>query len=74
MKRREKFENFLGKVELLGDLDTYEKGKICDVLETEYFEDGQAVITEGQKGDKFYLIESGEAVAYKTDASRKSLQ
>lgn len=70
MKRRDRFESFLSKVEILADLDSYERGKICDVLETEYFEDGQTVITQGEKGDKFFLIEDGEATAFKTDASR----
>lgn len=73
MKRRERFETFLSKVEILADLDSYERGKICDVLETEYFEDGKEVITQGEKGDKFFLIEEGEALAYKTDASIRLL-
>lgn len=70
MKRRERFETFLSKVELLADLDSYERGKICDVLETEYFENGKDIIKQGEKGDKFFLIEEGEAVAFKTDSSR----
>lgn len=74
MKRRERFETFLSKVDLLADLDAYERGKICDVLETEYFEDGQTVITQGEKGDKFYLIEEGEAVAYQSDGSKERIK
>lgn len=65
IKRRERFETFLSKVELLSELEAYERGKICDVLETEVFENGQAVITQGDKGDKFYFVEDGEAVALK---------
>lgn len=73
MKRRERYEAFLSKVELLSPLDTYERSKICDVLETEVFQDGQAVVKQGEKGDKFYFIEDGEAVALKhNDGDSKS--
>lgn len=70
VKRRERFETFLNKVELLADLDTYERGKICDVLETEHFKDGEVVIKQGDKGDKFYFIEDGEAIAVKKNPGR----
>ncbi len=65
MKRRDRFETFLSKIELLSELDSYERNKICDVLETEYFESGADIIRQGEKGDMFYLIEDGEAMAYK---------
>ena len=70
MKRRERFENFLSKVELLADLDAYERNKICDVLDTEYFEDGQVIIKQGEKGDRFFLIEDGEAMAYRNEEGK----
>ena len=35
IKRREMFEDFLDKVEILKELDDSEKAKICDCLETE---------------------------------------
>lgn len=71
MKRRDRFETFLSKVELLSELDSYERNKICDVLETEYFESGAEIIKQGEKGDKFYLIEDGEALAYKKGAGNR---
>lgn len=33
IKRRNKYDNFLSKVELLQELDQYERSKICDCLE-----------------------------------------
>lgn len=69
IRRRDRFERFLSKVELLAELDAYEKSKLCDVLQTESFEVGQAVIRQGERGDKFYLIEEGEAVVKKKNES-----
>lgn len=34
------------KVDLLADLDPYERNKLCDVLTTEVFSDGQYVIRQ----------------------------
>ena len=71
IKRRERFEQFLSRVEIFAELDAYEKGKLCDVLQTEQFEAGQAVVRQGDRGDKFYLIEEGEAVAKKKTESNR---
>jgi cAMP-dependent protein kinase regulator len=37
------------------------KAKIADALETETFERGEVVISQGDVGEYFYLVESGEA-------------
>lgn len=63
--KRKLYENFLEDVPLLKSLDKYERSAIADVLETEYFEAGQNIVVEGQAGDKFYLLEEGEAEAKK---------
>jgi cAMP-dependent protein kinase regulator len=55
------FEAFLSTVPLLSGLNTYEKAKIADALETEVFEGGEIVIKQGDVGEYFYLVESGEA-------------
>jgi len=72
IRRRDRFEKFLSKVELFAELDAYEKSKLCDVLQTEQFEAGQAVVRQGERGDKFYLIEEGEAVVKKKNESTLS--
>ncbi|KIW69237.1 hypothetical protein, variant [Phialophora macrospora] len=64
-QKREMYEGFLGEVPLLSSLKPYERAKIADALETVKFEAGQNIITEGEPGDAFYLLESGHAVAYK---------
>jgi signal-transduction protein with cAMP-binding, CBS, and nucleotidyltransferase domain len=42
-------------------LNTWEKAKIADALETEVFDSGEVVIAQGDVGEYFYLVESGEA-------------
>jgi cAMP-dependent protein kinase regulator len=55
------YEDFLSSVPLLSGLNTWEKAKIADALETETFERGEVVISQGDVGEYFYLVESGEA-------------
>jgi cAMP-dependent protein kinase regulator len=46
-------------------LDPYERGQLADVLETETHPEGASIITQGDAGSKFYLIEQGQAKAVK---------
>jgi len=64
-KKREMHERFLGSVPLLENMDSYERNKIADALKTETFRDGEYIVKQGDPGDKFYLLEEGEAVALK---------
>lgn len=64
-KKRELYDSFLKKVPLLESLDTYERNQIADALRTEHFKAGDSVVRQGDPGDKFYIIEEGEAVATK---------
>lgn len=65
-QRRRLYESFLEEVPLLSTLTKYERSKIADALETQKFPAGTAIIKEGDAGEAFYLLESGEAEAYKT--------
>ena len=67
IKTREKNEKFISKIDILKDLDTMEVQKICDCLQQESYLKGDLIIKEGDIGEKFYLIEDGNAVAFKTD-------
>ncbi|EGE01931.1 cAMP-dependent protein kinase regulatory subunit [Trichophyton equinum CBS 127.97] len=53
------------KVPLLSSLKPYERSKIADALDTVKHPSGATIIAEGEPGESFYLLESGEAVAYK---------
>jgi cAMP-dependent protein kinase regulator len=62
-KKRQKYEEFLKRVEILSTIDPYEITQISDALKTASFRQGEYVIREGEMGDVFYMIEEGEAEA-----------
>lgn len=64
-QRRRLYESFLEEVDLLSSLTKYERSKIADALETQKYPPGTTIIREGDAGEAFYLLESGEAEAYK---------
>jgi cAMP-dependent protein kinase regulator len=65
-QRRRLYEEFLEGVPLLSTLDSYERSKVADALETQKYPPGSVIIKEGDAGEAFYLLESGEAEAYKS--------
>jgi len=67
-KKREKHEAFLKEVPLLSTMDAYSRSQIADALKTEEFKDGETIVKENEEGNKFYLLEDGEAVASKAGA------
>lgn len=66
-RKRRMYEYFLSEVVLLKSLESYEQHKIADALESVYFEDGQEVVKQGDVGDQFYIIESGEAIVLREE-------
>ncbi|CAJ2502895.1 Uu.00g102890.m01.CDS01 [Anthostomella pinea] len=62
--RRRLYESFLEEVPLLSTLTPYERSKIADALETLKFPAGHTVIRQGDIGESFYLLESGQADAF----------
>ena len=68
-QRRRMYESFLEEVPLLSSLTAYERSKIADALETTKYPAGSDIIKEGDVGDKFYLLENGEAEATKRGES-----
>jgi cAMP-dependent protein kinase regulator len=69
--RRRMYESFLEEVPLLSTLTPYERSKIADALETQKFPSGHVIIKEGDPGHSFYLLEAGEADAFKGDQNNK---
>ena len=47
-------------------MDSYERSKLADAVKEEWFEADDTVIREGEEGNTFYMVMSGEAVATKT--------
>ena len=46
VKKRERYEDFLQKVEILKGMDPYERSKIADVLKTEKHKAGEYIIRQ----------------------------
>ncbi|RJE17849.1 hypothetical protein PHISCL_09813 [Aspergillus sclerotialis] len=69
-QRRRMYESFLEEVPLLSSLKKYERAKIADALDTIKYPAGSTIISEGDPGDAFYLLESGEADAFKNGVER----
>ncbi len=46
MKKREKYEDFLSKVEVLHSVDVYERAKIADALKPMKFKMGEYIVKE----------------------------
>lgn len=64
-KKREMYESFLQKVDLLKDTDPYERLQVADALKSKKFKKGEYVVKEGEKGNTFFFLEDGEAMATK---------
>lgn len=60
VKRRERYEEFLKGVPLLNSMEAYERSQLCDALRVETCTQGARVVTQGEAGDTFYILEEGE--------------
>ncbi|GAA5925589.1 cAMP-dependent protein kinase regulatory subunit BCY1 [Sporobolomyces koalae] len=60
-RKRKMYETFLSEVPILQTLNAKERAKIADALEEKVYEEGEAVVIEGEVGKNFYIIESGQA-------------
>ncbi|KAM9408400.1 protein kinase, cAMP-dependent, regulatory, type II, alpha, B [Pholidichthys leucotaenia] len=59
-KKRRMYEAFIESVPLLKCLELTERMKIVDVLGMRAFRDGDCIITQGEKAECFFIVESGE--------------
>lgn len=71
INKREKYKKFLETIPLLSTVESYELYSICDAIKTEKYEKNQFIIKEGQQGDKFFILDEGEAVATKENMNFK---
>jgi cAMP-dependent protein kinase regulator len=62
-KKRDTYTEFLKKVPLFANMDTYEMMTIADALKVETKEKDSQIIQQGDVGDRFYIILDGECVA-----------
>uniref|UniRef100_A0A8D0CUS3 cAMP-dependent protein kinase type II-alpha regulatory subunit n=1 Tax=Sander lucioperca TaxID=283035 RepID=A0A8D0CUS3_SANLU len=59
-KKRRMYETFIESVPLLKSLEANERMKIVDVCGSKQFPDGERIITQGEKAECFFIVESGE--------------
>lgn len=58
-KKRKLYEQLLKEVPMLDTLDEYERMNIADALISRSFQDGHAIIKQGDEADGMYFIEEG---------------
>ncbi|ESP00312.1 hypothetical protein LOTGIDRAFT_61540, partial [Lottia gigantea] len=58
--RRKMYETLLENVPMLKSLNEYERMNVADALETKTFEDGDAIIRQGDEADCMYFLQEGE--------------
>ncbi|XP_052766307.1 cGMP-dependent protein kinase 1-like isoform X3 [Mya arenaria] len=68
IQRQEENVNFLKSVPLLRSLPAEKLAKLADVLEVDFFHEGEYIIREGATGDSFFIIIKGEVKVTQTIA------
>lgn len=58
-KKRKKYEDLLESVTILQNLDRYERMTLADALVSRTYEDGAAIIKQGDEPDGVYFVEDG---------------
>ena len=66
-KKRKYYSQILSKVEILAEVDPYEKEQLCDTLKEEEFTAGSYLVKQGDQGDRFYIIAEGKLIAEKKE-------
>ncbi|KAM4653851.1 cAMP-dependent protein kinase type II-alpha regulatory subunit isoform 1-T1 [Amazona ochrocephala] len=59
-KKRKTYESFIESVPLLKSLEASERMKIVDVIGEKVYQDGERILSQGDKADCFYIVETGE--------------
>lgn len=60
-KKRQLYGEVLKGVAILSVLNHYQLSKLADAMSSEVFNAGDVIVREGDIGEKFYIIESGNA-------------
>ena len=73
INKREKYKKFLETIPLLSTVESYELYSICDAIKMEKYPKNTYIIREGEEGDKFFILDEGEAVATKEKMNFKKM-
>jgi cAMP-dependent protein kinase regulator len=63
--KRKRLINFLSKVPLLESFSSADLSQLADVMILTKVDNGTDIVTQGNEGDVFYIVEDGTAVALK---------
>merc|ERR1719378_1788028 len=56
IRKRKMYEELLAKVSIIENLDAWERLTVADALEAVSYEDGEAVVKQGEHGDFFIVV------------------
>ncbi len=74
-KKREKYDDFLERVEILKCMEKYERTKLADAFKEQWFEEGDYIIKQGDKdGNEFFMVIEGTCIASMTMEPGKPAQ
>lgn len=59
IRKKEKYEEFLRRVDLLKTMDDYERSQISDAFKDSKFDAGATIIKEGDEGRELYFLVEG---------------
>jgi cAMP-dependent protein kinase regulator len=62
---RKQYERFLVGVPILASMSRDERIRLADVLEARTYEDGEAIIRQGEPGEHFFILVEGQAGVFK---------
>lgn len=68
LRKRKMYEEFLSKVPILENLDKWERLTVADAVQPVSFEDGEAIVRQGDAGEDFFIITEGQAVVWQRKA------
>lgn len=71
IRKRRQYEEFLGKIPLLESLDQWERLMVADALEETTFNDGDVIMTQGERGNDFFIILEGKARCLQTPSGQE---
>lgn len=74
IRKRELHKGFLEKVSILSHLSDDERLRIADALVSKSYNDGEAIITEGEAGEAFFILEEGSVECLKGGANVGNLE
>jgi len=67
LRKRKSYEDFLEKVDILAEVDRYERMTLADALEAANFKEGEVIVKQGDEGSEFFLIMDGEVIVTQTN-------